>query len=183
MRGIAGDVAEPINAFHDLWQLGLVPEPSRAWDTLALSIPGQRRADLERLAALIRDDSRLQKFGRDYAFVLLADQAARASWRTLLLPQEITATFRRVEAHHGIVHLLPDSELRFQEAARFSGAPVRGFYSIMLAYATDRIADVAPFLRQLRAHLKKEPFAIAFERQLQHFRTTPRTTGLSPIEH
>ncbi|MGH7661694.1 MAG: hypothetical protein ACRENA_12375 [Vulcanimicrobiaceae bacterium] len=174
-------MAEPINAFHDLWQLGLVPEPQRAWDTLALVIPPSRLEDFERLSSLVTDHPNLRKFGRDYAFVSLADQAAPANWRTIL-PQEITATFRRVEARHGIVHLLPDSELRFQEAARLAGAPVRGVYALAIAYATEKIADLTPIVRQLRARLKKEPFAVAFERQLQHLRTTPRLTGLSPVE-
>lgn len=169
-------MAEPVNACHDLWHLGLAPEPAREWDTLALAVPQQRRADLESLKSAIADHPHLKKLGPDYAFVVLADQAAPAKWHTLL-QREITATFRTVESRDGMLHLLPDSPLRFQEAARFAGASVRGYYSIMLAYADERIPDLRPLLKNLRSHLAKQPFALAFDRQLQHLRTTPRQTG------
>ena len=171
---------ESINAFHDLWQLGLAPEPVRSWDTLALAIPNRLLADLENLVRLLPEHPHLQKFDSTFAFVILADQAAPAKWRTIL-PQEIAATFRTIEARNGILHLLPDSTLRFQEAARILGAPVRGFYSIMLAYATERIEDLRPVLKQIRGHLTKQPFAVGFDRQLRHLRTTPRLTGLSEV--
>lgn len=169
-------MAEPVNACHDLWHFGLAPEPAREWDTLALSVPKARHADLANLIKLIADHSHLRKLGPDHAFVVLADQATPAKWHTFL-QREITATFRTIEARDGMLHLLPDSPLRFQEAARTAGAPVRGFYSIMLAYATERIADLRPLLKRLRAGLAKQPFSLAFDRQLQHLRTTPRQTG------
>lgn len=128
------------------------------------------------LKGLIAEHPHLKKLGPEYAFVVLADRAAPAKWHTIL-QREITASFRTIEARDGMLHLLPDSPIRFQEAARIAGAPVRGYYSIMLAYATERIADLRPLLRNVRAHLAKQPFALAFEHHLQHLRTTPRQTG------
>jgi hypothetical protein len=110
-------VAEPVNACHDLWHLGLAPEPTREWDTLALVVPPQRHVDLESLKSLIPNHPNLKKLGPEYAFVVLADQAPPAKWHTIL-PREITATLRSVEPRDGMLHLLPDSAVRFQEAAR-----------------------------------------------------------------
>ena len=169
-------MGEAVNACRDLWQLGLNPEGTREWDTLALAIPQQRHADLQALKGLIPHHPHLKTLGPEHAFVVLADQAAPAKWHTIL-PHEITAAFRTIEAREGMLHLLPDSTVRFQEAARFAGAPVRGYYSIMLAYATERIPDLRPILRNLRSCLAKQPFALAFEHQLLHLRTTPRQTG------
>lgn len=171
---------ESINAFHDLWQLGLTPEPVRAWDTLALAVPSRLVVDFENLAQLLPEHPHLTKLGGDFAFVTLADQAAPAKWRTML-PREIAGTFRTIEARNGILHLLPDSALRFQEAARMLGVPVRGFYSIMLAYATEKVDDLRPVLKRIRGRLEKQPFAVGFDRQLRHLRTTPRLTGLSDV--
>lgn len=152
----------------------------RAWDTLALAVPERLLADLGDLVQLIPDHQHLKKLGSAFGFVAMADQAAPAKWRTVL-PREISATFRTIEARNGIVHLLPDSSVRFQEAARMLGAPVRGFYSIMLAYATERIDDLAPLLKRIRGRLTKQPFAVGFDKQLRHLRTTPRSTGLSDV--
>jgi hypothetical protein len=170
---------ESINAFHELWQLGLVPEPVRSWETLALAVPERLLADLGNLAQLIPEHPHLRKLGNDFAFVTLADQLAPAKWRTTILPREFSAAFRTIEARNGVLHLLPDSSVRFQEAARMLAVPVRGFYSIMLAYATERVEDLGPLLKQIRARLKTQPFAVGFERQLRPLRTTPRATGLS----
>ena len=155
---------ESINPFHDLWQL-----------------PDRLLADLESLEQLIPEHPHLTKLGSAFAFVTLADQPAPAKWRTTILPREFSATFRTLEARNGILHLLPDSSVRFQEAARMLAVPVRGVYSIMLAYATERIEDLQPLLKQLRSSLKKQPLAVGFDRQLRQLRTTPRETGLTAV--